>query len=260
MQVLLDLDDIPSVAKPLIEAFTKVANEDHRGTHLADEIHHPPAKPPRSLYLSDVVYQLLVSLLHRRYQTTHHAAKGNGPWSAPRTVLKLEKLSIRGVVYASAESLPRDSNIIFRKPGDPTLRIGEIKIIFCLSRRKANYQETKVTCLVVEEWIPVTDDVVQKTYQQFGFAGGFLCQSRVAETVSVIEDDDVVCHFAKTFLGQWNSEMFHALPLNKVRIVLFGIRLCISMAFRCLIPTQFRWRGIFAHDGHEPIIDPRRVS
>jgi hypothetical protein len=63
------------------------------------------------------------------------------------------------------------------------------------------------------------DLATQQTYQQFGFAGGFLCQNKVAETATVIADDDVVCHFAKTFLGQWNSEVFHALPLNKVRVL-----------------------------------------
>lgn len=78
-------------------------------------------------------------------------------------------------------------------------------------------QEVKVTCLVMEEWLPVANPTAQQTYQQFGFAGGFLCQNRVAETASIIEDNDVVCHVAKTFLGRWNSQIFHALPLNKVR-------------------------------------------
>jgi hypothetical protein len=213
----LDRDGIASYAQPLIDAFNKIANEDHRGTHLADEIHHPPTKPPRTLYLSDPVYQLLVSFLNQRYQTNYYTTIRNGPWFVPQTVLGLDKLSIRGVVYASAESLPRDSNVIFRKPGDPTLRIGKINMIFCSSHCGANYQETKVTCLVVEEWLPVMDPAAQKSYQQFGFAGGFLCQNRAVETVTVIEDGDVVCHFAKTFLGQKNSERFHALPLNKVR-------------------------------------------
>jgi hypothetical protein len=127
------------------------------------------------------------SSLNRRYQTTRYTTTWNSPWFVPQTVLKLDKLSIRGVVYASAESLPRDSNVIFRKPGDPTLRIGKINTIFSSSHREANYQERKVTCLVVEEWVPVADPAAQQTYQQFGFAGGFLCQNRLVETVSVVD-------------------------------------------------------------------------
>lgn len=214
---MLDRDDITSDAQPLIEAFTKISNEDHRGTRLADENHHAPTKPPRNLYLPDIVHQLLVLSLNRRYQTTRYTTTWDSPWFVPQTVLKLDKLSIRGVVYASAESLPRDSNVIFRKPGDPTLRIGKIVIIFSSSHREANYRERKFTYLVVEEWVPVADPAAQQTYQQFGFAGGFLCQNRVAEMVSVIEGEGVVCHFAKTFLGEWGGEIFHALPLNKVR-------------------------------------------
>lgn len=142
----------------------------------------------------------------------------------PRVVLGLDKLSIKGVVYADVKSLPRDSNIIFRKPGDPKPRAGKINTIFSSSHLRTNYEETKVTCLVVEEWIPVTDIVSQYTYQQFGFAGGFLCQNRVAETVSILDVDDVVCHFAKTFVGQRDSDIFHVLPLNKVgRLCYIGI-------------------------------------
>ena len=139
-----------------------------------------------------------------------------GPWFVPRVVLELEKLSIRGVVYASIKSLPRDSNVIFQKPRDPTLQAGKINTIFSSSHLQANYEEAKVTCLVVEEWLPVTDAVLQQTYQQFGFAGGFLCQNKAAETVVVLDVDDIVCHFAKTFLGQHDGDVFHVLPLNKV--------------------------------------------
>ncbi|KAF9786638.1 hypothetical protein BJ322DRAFT_1003379, partial [Thelephora terrestris] len=213
LQSILDRNDITSDARPLIEAFTKVANEDHRGTRLADETHHPPTKPPKALCLSDDVHQLLVSLLNRRYQTRRFTTIRNSPWFVQPAVLKLDKLSIRGVIYASAESLPRDSNIIFRKPGDPTLRVGKIKTIFS----STNHEAAEIAYLVMEEWLPVMDPTAQRTYQQFGFAGGFLCQNRTTETASVIENCDVVCHFAKTFLGQRNGETFHALPLDKVR-------------------------------------------
>lgn len=216
LHAILDRDNITSDAQPLINAFTKVTNEDHRGTRLADEIHHPPTKPPRRLYLSDVVYQLLVSFLNRRSQTIRYTTTSGSVWFVPRIVPELDKVSIRGVIYASVKSLPRDSNIIFRRSGDLKLRVGRIHTIFSSSHLGTNHLETRVTCLVVEEWLPITDAASQQTYQQFGFAGGFLCRNRLAEKVFVVEVDDVVCHFAKTFLGQRDSDVFHVLPLNKV--------------------------------------------
>ena len=235
LQAILARDDIADDTQPLIDAFTKIANEDHRGTRLADEIHHPPTKPPRSLNLPDVVYQLLVSLLNRRSQTLRYTTAGGNAWFVPRIVLELDKVSIRGVVYASARSLPRDSNIIFRKPGDPKLRVGRIHTIFTSSHLGTDRLEKKVTCLVVEEWVPVTDTTSQQTYQQFGFAGGFLCQNRFLEVVSVVEVGDVVCHFAKTFLGQRNGDVFHVLPLNKVG------KPCFPGTGSDLIPTDARF-------------------
>lgn len=216
LQTILARDDITSAARPLIDAFTKIATEDHRGTRLADEIHHPPTKPPKNLTLSHTVHQLLVSLLNQRSQTLRYTTTWDSTWYVPRTVTELDKVSIRGVVYASVRSLPRDSNIIFRKPGDPKLRVGRIHTIFSSPYVGTNHLETKVTCLVVEEWLPVADVNSQQTYQQFGFAGGFLCQNRVAEVASVVEVDNVVCHFARTFLGQRDGDIFHVLPLNKV--------------------------------------------
>jgi len=173
----------------------------------------------------------------------------------PQVVLELDKLSIRGVVYASAKSLPRDSNVIFRKPGDPTPRAGKINTIFSSSHLRTDYEEIKVTCLVVEEWLPVTDAASQQTYQQFGFAGGFLCLNRAAEAVSILDVDGVVCHFAKTFLGQ-HDDVFHVLPLNKVgRLYRYGF-LDLSFPLRCSISTRFRWKGVSTRSEYRSIILP----
>src|ERR1700753_2701455 len=94
LQSILDHSDITSNAQPLLDAFTKVANEDHRGTRLADEIHHPPTKPPQKIYLSDIVYQLLVSFLNQHSNTIHPTTIRDSHLSVPRTVFKLDKLSI----------------------------------------------------------------------------------------------------------------------------------------------------------------------
>ena len=217
LQAVLDREDIPSDARPLIDAFTKVSNEDHRGTRLADEIHHPPTRPPKQLELTQSTYQRLVQLLNQRSQTTNYTTTPGDPWFVPRSVLELEKIAIRGVIYATAKSLPRDSNIIFRKHGDSIMRVGKITTIFSSSHPGTDRLTVKTNFAMIEERLPVMDDTSQRTYQQFGFAGGFLCRSTPSGPTHLVEVGDVICHFAKTFLGHWGGDEFHALPLNKVR-------------------------------------------
>lgn len=170
------------------------------------------------------------------------------PWFVPRDVLELDKVSIRGVVYASTKSLPRDSNVIFRKPGDSTLRAGKIDVIFSSPYPGADYEEKKVTCLVIQEWLPVKEVASQKTYREFGFAGGFLCHNNFVGAVSILGVDNVVCHFAKTFLEKRDGDIFHVLPLNKVglKITLYPCRLSNpSFPLRCSTHTRSRWTGTF---------------
>ena len=259
LQALLDRNDVTSDTQPLIDAFTRVTNEDHRGTRLADEIHHPPTKPPRNINLSDGFHRLLVSFLNRRFQTMRYTTQWGSPWFVPGVVLELDKVSIRGVIYASSKSLPRDSHVIFRKPGDPTLRAGKIDAIFSTPHPGANCEETKITCLVIQEWLPVMEAALQKPYQEFGFAGGFLCHNNFVGAVSILDVNGVVCHFAKTFFGKRDSDIFHVLPLNKVglEIMLYRCRfLNLSLPLRCSIPTRSHWQGISTRS----INDAHRLS
>lgn len=217
LQAVLDRGDIPSGAKPLVDAFTRVTNEDHRGTRLADETHHPPARPPKKIELSQPIYQLLVQLLNQRSQPANYTTTRDDPRFVHRSVLELDKISIRGVIYATTKSLPRDSNVIFRKPSDPTMRPGKVTVIFSSSHPGTGRSTVKANFLVIEEYLPVANAASQRTYQQFGFAGGFLCQNTPSDVVHLVEVGDVVCHFAKTFVGHRDGDEFHALPLNKVR-------------------------------------------
>jgi hypothetical protein len=64
--------------------------------------------------------------------------------------------------------------------------------------------------------------------------------------MSVVEVDDVVCHFAKTFLGQQGGDVFHVLPLNKVgklKIILYGRRFFSQPPTRCSITICSPWTG-----------------
>ncbi|KDQ65238.1 hypothetical protein JAAARDRAFT_188481 [Jaapia argillacea MUCL 33604] len=76
----------------------------------------------------------------------------------------------------------------------------------------------KFVFLVMEEYTPVdhsnTDGrALDRSYRQFGFAGGFICYPSTAGS-HIIEDCDVVSHFAKTPMKVGEREFLHVLPLN----------------------------------------------
>ena len=194
---------IQDSVRPLVEVFSKFANEDHRGTRLADETHFPPNKPPKTVTLDHHTHGLLLLLADDTSTTS-------GASSYTANVLELEKVSISGVIYASKKSLPRDSNIIFRRPGGSSQRVGRIKSIFQTSYRPGE------TFLVVSQHKLIANSDVRNVYQRFGFAGGFLCDAEEDGRVLVIRIRDVVCHFAKTILHPIEEKLIHALPLNTV--------------------------------------------
>ena len=206
----------PPQIKPLLDAFHKIAEEDHRGTRLADETHHPPTKPPKPLNLAEDIRAAIARLLNRKHRTNEYTSD-LGYWNIPQTAFALDKISIRGVIYANEKALRRDSNVIFRRVGGSSHRAGKIVSILSLSYRTpsvANPVSTS-TFLVVQEWELVKDENAQWRYQMFGFAGGFLCWDRAAG-VHVVEADDIISHHARTFFNQQESGQFHVLPLNKV--------------------------------------------
>lgn len=209
LQALLDRQDLPSEVQPLRSAYETVTNEDHRGTRLADESHHPRTRPPSSLVLQTEVYKLLLSALDRKFETTEYT-RNRTP--APREVQELYKLSIRGVVFSSTRTLPRDSNILFRGYSDSRPCVGTIQSIFQFTLQDRG---AKMTYLLVQQHSPLADEAVQKFYTQFGFAGGFLCHIDQLIRSHLIEPTDVICHFAKTPLRNRDGVM-HVLPLNKV--------------------------------------------
>ncbi|KAF9643985.1 hypothetical protein BDM02DRAFT_3191016 [Thelephora ganbajun] len=187
--------------RPLVEAFSKVYNEDHRGTRLADEAHFPPNKPPKVVTLNHHVRQLLLQIMNSP------STMGSHSFHTPDAI-ELKKVSIYSIIYANEKSLPRDSNIIFQWPGGSSHRVGRIKLIF-----QVRYQPG-ATFLTVSQHHLIMNSDVRNVYRRFGFAGGFLCNAEEDNRLLVIRSKDVVCHFAKTALEPKEEKLMHALPLN----------------------------------------------
>ena len=126
LEWIMHSEQVSDYIRPLLDAFLRVANEDHRGTRLADEHHFPPQKPPQSSTLEPQIHKLFLGLVKDNPSLSRSTLLR--PLSPH--VLELEKISISGVIYARERSLPRDSNIIFRRPGGSSDRVGRIKQIF----------------------------------------------------------------------------------------------------------------------------------
>lgn len=214
LQAFIDTSDFPEEAGPLLTAYESVVNEDHRGTRLADEDHHPPTKPPGSEMLDNEPYQLLLQMLDKKFGITGYTSNA---LPVTQYVGQLEKVSIRGVVYACEKSLPRDSNILFRRFGGSSSRVGRIELIFHLQHPTPYGLMVGATYVLVRECLPFFDEAVQSQYRQFGFAGGFLCHTETWRS-HVVELNDIICHFAKTAVQNGGGNLMHVLPLNKVRI------------------------------------------
>ena len=216
LQALVDRDDLPKEAGSLLTAYNSVASEDHRGTRLADEQHYPPTKPPHQELLGDEIYQLLLRSLNKEFGTLGYTTMNSGVYSVAREVQQLEKVSIRGVVYACERSLPRDSNVIFRRLGGSSSRAGSIKSIFQLTHRTPGGLARNTIFVLVHEYLPILDVAAQSKYTQFGFAGGFLSHSDRWSSHHVVRLANIACHFAKTAISYGDTKVMHVLPLNKV--------------------------------------------
>lgn len=221
LQALVETSNIPGQAEPLLTAYRSVVNEDHRGTHLADEDHHPPTKPPRSELLDDECYQLLLHMLNKKFGTAEYTSGDDQTIPVARHVQQLAKVSIRGVVYAHAKSLPRDSNVLFRRFGGSTSRVGVIRSIFHLRHPTPDKSMMEATYILVHECLRHSDEAAQSQFTRFGFAGGFLCENEKWSRFHVVELGDIICHFAKTIIKRDEEVLVHVLPLNKVTFITF---------------------------------------
>ena len=206
IEALMDSESVPAAAQELVDAFTAVSDEDHRGTRLADEIHFPPTKPPTDIRLDDKIFRLLTQLVESTRDET-------SPWNlVTPQVLELEKITISGVIYSKHGSLPRDSNIMFRRPGRTSHCVGRVDIIF----QPRGWAASDTTFLAVSQFSLVTGHPMQNVYGRFGFTGRYLyTEGRV--TPRVIRTSDVICHFARTPVESEGQGLVHALPLNSVR-------------------------------------------
>lgn len=116
---------------------------------------------------------------------------------------------IKGVVYHTVNTAPRDANVIIRRSFG-TVTPATIQHIFAFAGRVA---------LVVRRYLPLDPTQIHRDpYRQYNFHVAGALYSRNMSSAEIVPLDDVLAHFAKTdYIDEVMGELYHILPLAKVR-------------------------------------------
>lgn len=128
------------------------------------------------------------------------------------------KLRIRGVLYQTDGSSPRDSNIIVGDQIQGTWSAGKIQQIVTHTLDGNDIKNTTTTFLVVRAFKPLTaDDLLYDGFRQYPYAGGRLFYAEMQERLDIATPDDVLCHFALTHrqVEGITQDCIHVLPLDR---------------------------------------------
>jgi len=216
--VLADDDTVRQTVHEMMTVMKSVEDEDTRGFRLASLLE--PDQPvvgdeshTKSIQLGEQEYQLLHELIKR--------TSGNKLLILPRHARSLEKISIRGVSYATSHGRNfRDSNIIF-EPHKPHLtphgqRAGAIDSIFQY-QYSADGEQKKDYYISIRAHFPLTSPTgTTDPYRKYGFAGGFLCKPGTPE-LHVINASHIISHCSAARIKVIGEDFIHVLPLDRVR-------------------------------------------
>ena len=135
-------------------------------------------------------------------------------------VENLKELSDGAVTYATYETRPGDSNIVFKSITHYDWQAGRIRQIF----RHSSLREDKLFCrilLVVDGFVPlVNQHALQDPCRAFPVAGGRLFYDRFLPQPIILTIEDIYGHFAsrrrKLSVDDQSLDCLHVLPLDKV--------------------------------------------
>lgn len=199
LAILADDENVRRAVTEMVKTMESLSKEDLRGSRLASIM--DPSLPKyvmdsnaKPFKLEREEHLLLCDLLHSTPAER---------LALSTQALSLQEISISGVCYGTSESTKfRNSAIVFCKAGEEVQRAGSVQTIFQHTHHSVEGSEIKGNFyLLVREHLRMdTSNGLVDPYQQFGFAGGFLCEAK-ATALHLIELSQVVSHFALTKLG-----------------------------------------------------------
>ena len=241
LQALLsDHSEVREQVGELTKTYESILAEDVRGTRLAHMVgatwltqRLDVAFDETRLLdsnLTDATLVLLAQFLNRKYRTSrYHTGVSLRNILSPKAKL-LDKFSLRGVQYSTAGSRTRNSHVFFRHPPqvDASESLahpepGQITDIFLHSQfgtpeaRGETRSHKPSIYLCIRPYVLLRSDLsdVDKSYRQFGFAGGFLSERALGAPI-VVDYSSIISHVAVTPMKIRGCEILHVLPMDRV--------------------------------------------
>ncbi|KAG6915164.1 hypothetical protein DXG01_012945, partial [Tephrocybe rancida] len=135
-----------------------------------------------------------------------------------RQALSINSISTKGVTYGTSTSPTfKNSNIVFCTPSDrDTLIPTTVCEIYQVSLVLDQEPTHKDFYFLVQEFKPI--DPTSDPYQEYGFAGEFLCKRELAPEAQILHISQIISHSAITPIddGTYRS-LLHVLPVDRVR-------------------------------------------
>lgn len=221
---------IQETVPELVEAYEKFATEDSRGTRLANlaAASHPSED---IALLGSQTPELLSHELYAKYLAAIIHDDQSPHRTPSRSVCFAQKIAIRGVRYASADVIERDSDVIFRRVESASRSqtcAGRINKIFTSPTLMSSDPNAVTVFVVIQPYgpLPATSNdetlALDRVCRSFHPVGGYLSSSRRQESC-VVRATDIVCHFAKLSLDEvlLDDEVIHVLQLDRASNHLF---------------------------------------
>jgi hypothetical protein len=243
LQALLsDHSEVREQVGELTKTYENILAEDARGTRLAHMVGATRLTQRMDVAfdetrlldsnLTDATLVLLAHFLNRKYRTSRYHTGGSlGSILSPKAKL-LDKFSLRGVQYSTAGSRTRNSHVFFRPPqvdeSEPLAHPepGQITDIFLYSQfgtpeaRGERRSHKPSIYLCIRPYVPLRSELsdVDKSYRQFGFAGGFLSERALGAPI-VVDYSSIISHVAVTPMKIRGCEVLHVLPMDRVSYI-----------------------------------------
>ncbi|KAI9056595.1 hypothetical protein FKP32DRAFT_1542724, partial [Trametes sanguinea] len=245
LKPLLSSPSVRSAMPIFVHELERLSTEDRRGMRLDAARRLLPellqqqsqTSKDKSVDLDEATFLALLRRLNHESTSIRYVAD----WADTEVNAQLlsrearmtSKLDISGVFYKPRPVAAGDSNVIFVHPTDGRRCAGHIERIFHHCRLSADGTTIDDTYLVAKPLMELApEEVVHDPYRRFGRVGGWLCYAECEIETILLRPDDILCHFAKTMLGElrltgkWlcvvegddtkGREYVHVRPLDRV--------------------------------------------
>ncbi|KAF6750134.1 hypothetical protein DFP72DRAFT_758290, partial [Ephemerocybe angulata] len=233
LAALMEDPNVQEAAGEMYTAYRDIENEDQRGTRIYDSTSYQPVdvelKPVNlqstSMALDDNIYTSLLQYLRATNKEARYI---------PHTIIGktqsndiiLHKMAIfigaiqkGGITYLTHRKSPGGSNALVRPTAGAPPKPARILEVFQHARKAHSGEFVKEVFLAVKYLVAVDEEhAANDPYRKFPIMGFQLWKDSLEDGVSIIQPDQIICHFAKTRVSipKISYPCVCVLPLNRV--------------------------------------------